>query len=89
MELTVPWEIRCQKAHERKYAKYEDLLMEYSGWQTWYFQSKWEHVVFQQLMASLGMSRRTRKRTVSAMAVAAERASSSLWLRIWTPDRLG
>ena len=25
--LTVPWETRCQEAHERKYAKYEDLLM--------------------------------------------------------------
>ena len=28
IELTVPWETRCQEAHERKYAKYEDLLMD-------------------------------------------------------------
>ena len=28
IELTVPWETRCQEAHEWKYAKYDDLLMD-------------------------------------------------------------
>ena len=45
------------------------------------------------MMASLGMSGQTRKRAVSAMTVAAERASSWLWLRredgSWKPDRRG
>ena len=28
IELTVPWEERCNEAHERKLSKYEDLLAE-------------------------------------------------------------
>ena len=29
IEMTVPWEERCTKAHGRKKTKYEDLLAEY------------------------------------------------------------
>lgn len=37
IELTVPWETRCQEAYEREIVKYKDLLMECreAGWQTW------------------------------------------------------
>ena len=36
VELTVPWETRCEEAHERKFVKYEDLLEECNQrcWQT-------------------------------------------------------
>ena len=39
IELTVPSETRCQEAHENKYAKYKDVLMECrdAGGQTWNF----------------------------------------------------
>ena len=44
-------------------------------------------------MAALGIFGKPRKKAVSAMAVAAERASSWLWLRredgSWKPDRRG
>ena len=37
IELTVPWETRCDKAHERKAAKYAHLVEEFreKGWQSW------------------------------------------------------
>ena len=37
VELTVPWETRCEEAHERKFVKYEDLSVECNqkGWQSW------------------------------------------------------
>lgn len=36
IELTVPWETQFQKAHERKFDKYENLMLECreAGWQT-------------------------------------------------------
>ena len=39
VELTVPWEERCQSAYELKKAKYTDLQTLYKerGWQTWLF----------------------------------------------------
>ena len=39
IELTVPWETRCEEAYERKNAKCTDLLKECRsrGWRTWLF----------------------------------------------------
>ncbi|KAI8506762.1 hypothetical protein Bbelb_152030 [Branchiostoma belcheri] len=39
IELTVPWEEGCEEAHERKSAKYQDLLQQCrdKGWQAWLF----------------------------------------------------
>ena len=100
IELTVPWETRCQEAHERKRAKYDDLMTECrrEGWQTWYFSVEVGARGFPasscwRMMAALGLSGRTRKRAVKEMAIAAERASCWLWLRredsSWKPDRRG
>ena len=39
IELTVPWETRCDEAHERKSAKYAHLIEECKekGWKSWLF----------------------------------------------------
>ena len=39
IELTVPWETRCEEAYERKKAKYTELLEQcrHRGWRTWLF----------------------------------------------------
>ena len=39
IELTVPWETRCEEAYERKKAKYTELLdrCKEKGWRTWLF----------------------------------------------------
>ena len=81
VELTVPWEERCQSAYELKKAKYTDLqtLCKERVWQTWLFpvevgcrgfpaQSVWT------TLSSLGTA-------VKALGQAAERASSWLWLK--------
>ena len=100
IELTFPWETRCQEALERKYAKYEDLLMDCreAGWQTWNYPVEVVARGFPaapcwRMMAALGICGNSRKKAVSAMTVAVERASSWLWLRredgSWKPDRRG
>ena len=88
VELTVPWEERCQRAYELKKSKYIDLqtLCKERGWQTWLFpaevccrgfpaQSMWT------TLSSLCIVRRQRRATVKALGQAAERASSWLWLK--------
>ena len=39
VELTVPWETRCEEAYERKMAKYTELQEQCRsrGWNTWLF----------------------------------------------------
>ena len=39
IELTVPWETRCEEAYERKRAKYTELMemCRNQGWHTWLF----------------------------------------------------
>ena len=96
VELTVPWEERVDEAYETKKAKYEDLASTCRdrGWKTWIFpvevgcrgfpsQSVWK------MMGAMGIKGKTRKSSVKALAKAAERASSWLWLRrneqTWKP----
>ncbi|XP_060083282.1 uncharacterized protein LOC132562552 [Ylistrum balloti] len=88
IELTVPWEERCDQANERKRAKYSDLMEQCRerGWRTWLFpvdvgcrgfpaRSVWK--TFQ----ALGVVGRTRKMVVRRLEEAAERASCWLWSR--------
>lgn len=88
IELTVPWETRCEEAFERKKAKYTELVeqCQQRGWRCWLFpvevgargfaaQSLWR------TLGSLGVKGRERKRTAKAAGQAAERASSWLWLK--------
>ena len=96
IELTAPWESRCEEAFERKTAKYADLLAQCRalGWNSWLFpvevgargfhaKSLWR------LFMAFGVTGKERKRAVARMATAAERASSWLWLkreeRSWKP----
>ncbi|XP_066299893.1 uncharacterized protein [Branchiostoma lanceolatum] len=96
IELTVPWEERCEEAYERKKNKYQDLLQECrdKGWQAWLFpieigcrgfpaQSVWK------MMTALGIAGKDRKTAIRRMGEAAERASCWLWNRreevCWKP----
>ncbi|XP_066271283.1 uncharacterized protein [Branchiostoma lanceolatum] len=96
IELTVPWEERCEEAYERKKNKYQDLLQECrdKGWQSWLFpieigcrgfpaQSVWK------MMTALGIAGKDRKVAIRRMGEAAERASCWLWNRreevCWKP----
>jgi len=88
IELTVPWETRCEEASERKKAKYTELLNECRerGYRTWLFPIEVGARGFCsqsvcRLMAAIGMTGRDRRRTIQRLSQAAERASSWLWLR--------
>jgi hypothetical protein len=86
VELTVPWEERCDVANESKRLKYTELqkLCEDRGWKAWLFpievgcrgfmaQSVWT------MLSALGIVSKDRKATVNGLGKAAERASSWLW----------
>ena len=88
IELTVPWEERCDEAHERKACKYAQLMEEcrQKGWSAWLFpvevgcrgfpaKSLWR------TLTALGITGRDRKQAVQAVSEAAEKASSWIWLR--------
>lgn len=88
IELTVPWEERCDEAYERKATKYAELMEECrrKGWSTWLFPvevgcrgfpaaSVWK------MFTALGITGRNRKTAVQAVSSAAEKASSWIWLR--------
>jgi hypothetical protein len=88
VELTVPWESRCEDAFERKTAKYADLLAQCKakGWHTWLFpveigargfpgKSLWR------LFSALGVTGNERKKYVRKLERAAERASRWLWIK--------
>lgn len=88
IELTVPWEEGCGEAHERKRAKYQELLelCREKNWSAWLFpvevgargfpaQSVWK------LLQRLGMTGREKRTAVRRLGETAERASCWLWNR--------
>ena len=84
IELTVPWETRCEEAYERKKAKYTELLdlCKEKGWRTWLFGVRGfcsQSVC--RLMTAVGTSGRDRKRAIQRLSQAAKRGSSWRWLR--------
>jgi hypothetical protein len=88
IELTVPWETRCEEAFERKKAKYTELLEQcrHRGWRTWLFPIEVGARGFCaqsvcRLMTAVGTTGRDRRRAIQKLSQAAERASSWLWLR--------
>jgi hypothetical protein len=88
IELTVPWETRCEEAYERKKAKYTELLDECKqrGWHTWLFPIEVGARGFCsqsvcRLMTAIGSTGRDRRRTIQKLSQEAERSSSWLWLR--------
>ena len=87
VELTVPWEERCDEAFERKSNKYSQLMADcrQAGWSAWLFpvevgsrgfpaQSMWR------MLTALGIVGRERKQAIQAVGSAAEKSSSWLWL---------
>ncbi|XP_052271754.1 uncharacterized protein LOC127872461 [Dreissena polymorpha] len=89
IELTVPWEARCEEAYERKKAKYTELmdLCKQQGWRTWLFPVEVGVRGFcsqsvHRLMTALGTTGRERRVAIQRLSQAAEQASSWLWLRL-------
>lgn len=96
IELTVPWETRCEEANERKRAKYSDLQAECKakGWKCWLFPVEigvrgFPAPSMGKMLSALGVRGGVRRHAVGKVGLAAERASSWLWLRrtepTWTP----
>ena len=86
LELTVPWELRMEEAHERKFSKYQHLVEECqnNNWRAWNFpieigcrgfasQTLWR------VLGSLGLIGPSRKKTVDSACRKAEEASCWLW----------
>ena len=79
IELTIPWESRCEAAYEIKFAKYAELLEQCShkGWKTWLFpveigtrgfaaQSLWK------MLAAIGLKSKERRAAIRKLGLAAE-----------------
>ena len=88
VELTVPWETRIESAHELKRSKYTDLLNDCrdKGWSAWLFPVEvgargFSSPSLSKLFSELGFSGRLKRTAVKNVGLAAERASSWLWLR--------
>ncbi|XP_052260999.1 uncharacterized protein LOC127865146 [Dreissena polymorpha] len=88
IELTIPWETRCEEAYERKKTKYSDLMDQcrQQGWRTWLFpveigargfpaNSLWK------MLGAMGLKGHERRTAVGRLEKSAERASSWLWSR--------
>ena len=97
IELTVPWETRIESAHELKTSKYMDLLNDCreKGWSAWLFPVEvgargFASPSLSKLLSELGFSGRNKRKAVKDVGLAAERASSWLWLRreegSWKPS---
>ena len=97
IELTVPWEEGCEEAHERKSAKYEELMemCRDRGWKTWLFpvevgcrgfpaQSVWK------TFSLLGIQGKERRTAIRRLQEQAEKSSCWLWYRreetSWKPS---
>lgn len=93
VELTVPWEERCEEAHERKSAKYLELMesCQQRGWKAWLFlvevgcrgfpaQSVWK------MFQKLGVKGQQRRAAVRKLGERAERSSCWLWHRREDPE---
>ncbi|XP_052240804.1 uncharacterized protein LOC127851227 [Dreissena polymorpha] len=100
VELTVPWEERCTQAHERKKAKYEDLVQECreAGWRAWNYPIEvgcrgFPAPSLGNMFQDMGIEGQARKLAIKKVSQAAERSSSWLWLRrnasSWKPSTNG
>ena len=88
VELTVPWEERCEASHELKKAKYEELLLECrrKGWSTWNLPVEigcrgFPAPSMGKTLRILGIQGKARKKASRDIAEAAQRASCWLWLK--------
>ena len=88
IKLTVPWQTRCEKAYERKKAKYTELLdlCRQRGWCAWLFPVEVGVRGFcsqsiYRLMSAVGTIGREKRKVIHILSQSAERASSWLWLR--------
>ena len=88
IELTVPWEERCDEAHMRKADKYAELMEEcrQKGWSAWLFPVEigcrgFPSTSVWKMFTALGVVGQGRKKAIQAASSAAEKASSWIWLR--------
>ncbi|XP_052236077.1 uncharacterized protein LOC127847893 [Dreissena polymorpha] len=100
VELTVPWEERCTQAHERKKAKYEDLVQECreAGWRAWNYPIEvgcrgFPAPSLGKMFQDMGIDGQATKLAIKKVSQAAEKSSSWLWLRrnasSWKPSTNG
>ncbi|CAC5417465.1 unnamed protein product [Mytilus coruscus] len=86
VELTVPWETRLEEAHERKLAKYQELVtdIQEKNWRTWYFPVEvgcrgFVSQTFWRALGSLGLTGPVRRSLVGKVGRQAEEASGWVW----------
>ena len=100
VELTVPWEERCNQAYERKKAKYEDLIQEcrQTGWKAWNYQVEvgcrgCPAPSLGKMFQDVDIVVYARKLAIKKASQSAEKSSSWLWLRrnasSWNPSTNG
>ena len=82
IELTVPWETRCEEAYERKKAKYTELVNQckHTGWHTLLFPIEVGARGFCaqsicRLMTAIGTGGRDRRSRIQKFNQSAERSS--------------
>ena len=87
IELTVPWEERIEEAHERKKAKYSELVNNCSekGWRVWCFPVEIGTRGFpgkstSYALSQLGMRFKEKRAALKDVGEQAERCSTWLWL---------
>jgi len=97
VELTVPWEVRCTQAYDRKNAKYEDLIQEcrQARWKAWNYPVEvgcrgFPAPSLGNMFQDVGIVGQARKLAIKKALQSAEKSSSWLWLRrnasSWKPS---
>ena len=88
VELTVPWEDNLDEAHQRKAAKYAELVsnIEANGWRTYYFSVEvgtrgFPSISLRRMFLNIGFSSRKAHLGCKAAGKAAEESSHWLWLK--------
>lgn len=88
LELTVPWEDRLEEAHERKMAKYEELVRDCrkQGWKARCMPIEvgcrgFAGQSLYKALSALGINGVARRRAIKNTTEAAEKASRWLWIR--------
>ena len=88
VELTVPWETRCDKDNMAKYTELQEQCRR-RGWSTWLFPVEigcrgFPAEYVWRMLGKLGIKAGDRKRGVWRLRQAAEKASNWLCMKSWS-----
>ena len=88
VELTVPWDFRCEEAYERKRAKYTELREQcrQQGWKAWLCPTEVGARGFYsqsvcRLMSAIGTTGKYRRRSIQRLSQTAEHTFCYQWPR--------